>query len=92
MEGKVRSVPPSHWGGVVKCENFKYLDQEVVDGADLVIVHPLPQHEHEGAGDERRDKQHDPVESRQFRLLDPVDENRQQQGEDDGAGQKHRRE
>ncbi len=62
----------------------------MIDRSGLVIVHPLPQHEDQRARDHRRDQQDHPVHRGEALVLHPVDQNRHQQRNDDGARQEHR--
>jgi hypothetical protein len=45
------------------------MHQDVIDRANLEIVHPLPKYKNHRAGDNSRDQQDDPVERRQTRNL-----------------------
>ena len=74
---------------VLQGEQAERVDQEMVYRPDLVIVHPLPQHEDERARDDRRDEQDHAVEGREARVGHPVDEDRQQQRQDDRSRQEH---
>ncbi len=77
---------------VLQGEQAERVDQEVVYRADLVVVHPLPQHEDERARNDRRNEQHHAVEGRQALIRHPVDEDREQQRQDDRSRQEHDRE
>ena len=89
IEGSVSGVPPSHCGAFCRVKSAERVDQEVVYRADLVVVHPLPQHEDERARYHRRDQEDHPVDGGEPLIRHAVDEDRKKQREDDRAGQEH---
>ena len=67
--------------------NRPSLDQEMVDRADVEVVHPLPQHEDQRPGMTAGISRITRYVVARRRVRDPVDEDREQQREDDRSRQ-----